>query len=150
MRPTEIGIFQILIIILSIYVLLALAVDTFLELPVETSRLLGFIDDIICIIFLTDFFISLYKAGLLLIRGYVVGEAVWLSGVAATLAILGVHLGAIASRRVPAIGFKRLVTVALVASTSLMMTTRGAWRSSRDVKERPLIKVISCMARSQN
>jgi len=58
----RIGLFSLLIIVLSIYVLLALVIDTFFKLPTEISALLQIIDDAICIIFLLDFSIRFYKA----------------------------------------------------------------------------------------
>jgi voltage-gated potassium channel len=58
----RIGLFSLLIIVLSIYVLLALVIDTFFKLPVEISNLLAIIDDAICIVFLLDFSIRFYKA----------------------------------------------------------------------------------------
>lgn len=54
--------FNIIILILSIYVLIALMVDTFIKLPTEVSRLIGMVDNLICIVFLLDFFIRLFKA----------------------------------------------------------------------------------------
>lgn len=58
----KLGFFNLLIIVLSIYVLLALLIDTFFKLPVEIQRLLLIIDDTICIIFISEFFVRLYKA----------------------------------------------------------------------------------------
>lgn len=58
----KISILNILIIILSIYVLIALLIDTFFKLPVEVSKVLTLIDNGICIIFLLDFCIRFYKA----------------------------------------------------------------------------------------
>lgn len=54
--------FNIIILVLSIYVLGALLVDTFFKLPGETSRLLNYIDNVICLFFLLDFCIRLYQA----------------------------------------------------------------------------------------
>ncbi len=53
---------QIVILVLSIYVLAALAIDTFMMLPEEVSRLLTMIDNCICGFFLIDFCIRLYRA----------------------------------------------------------------------------------------
>lgn len=53
---------NLIIIVLSVYVLLALLMDTFLKLPSEISRLLLLTDNIICIVFLYDFGIRFYKA----------------------------------------------------------------------------------------
>lgn len=58
----EISTRSIIMLILSIYVLTALLIDTFLQLPEKISILLNNIDFLICLIFLSDFFISLYKA----------------------------------------------------------------------------------------
>ncbi len=56
------GIFQILILILSVYVLAALFVDTVFKLPEEISKLLSVVDDGICTIFLIDFVIRFSRA----------------------------------------------------------------------------------------
>lgn len=53
---------NLVIIILSIYVLIALMLDTFFQLPKEVSRTLNFLDNIICIVFLIDFCIQFYKS----------------------------------------------------------------------------------------
>lgn len=53
---------DIIIIILSVYVLVALLIDSFFVLSPEVTRLLSIIDDFICIVFLYDFFFRLYKA----------------------------------------------------------------------------------------
>lgn len=51
----ELGYFNIIIAILTIYVLGALLIETFFVLPIEISKLLNFIDNTICFIFLFDF-----------------------------------------------------------------------------------------------
>jgi len=56
------GFLSILILVLSVYVLAALMVDTFVKLPHEISRMLRLLDDIICIVFLYDFFYRFYHA----------------------------------------------------------------------------------------
>ena len=53
---------NLIILILTIYVLLALLIDTFFNLPDELSKLLSIIDNLICILFIFDFFIRLYRA----------------------------------------------------------------------------------------
>jgi voltage-gated potassium channel len=53
---------NIVILFLSVYVLLALLVDTFFKLPDEISRLLGIVDVFVCVIFLIDFVIRFVKA----------------------------------------------------------------------------------------
>jgi len=65
MEQTEqnrIGFLDILIIVLSIYVLIALLIDTFMSLPTEISKVLMTIDNGICFIFLIDFFVRYYRA----------------------------------------------------------------------------------------
>lgn len=51
----KLGFLNLLIIVLSIYVLLALMLDTFLRLPAEVSKVLNYTDNIICAVFLFDF-----------------------------------------------------------------------------------------------
>ena len=58
----KLGVLNIIVIVLSIYVLLALIVDTTFTLPAETSRLLNYIDITICIFFFTEFLIRFIKA----------------------------------------------------------------------------------------
>lgn len=58
----QLGFLNLLIIVLSIYVLLALMFDTFLKLPVEISRVLYITDNIICTVFLIDFIKRLFQA----------------------------------------------------------------------------------------
>jgi len=61
-KDERVSFMNILIIILSIYVLAALLIDTFIELPSEISRVLTTIDNGICVIFLVDFFIRFFRA----------------------------------------------------------------------------------------
>jgi len=58
----QITFFDIIIVILSIYVLFSLLIDTFFKLAPEVSRLLKLFDDLICIIFLYDFTNRFIKA----------------------------------------------------------------------------------------
>lgn len=53
---------NIIIIILSIYVLLELLISSFLKPPHEVAKLLDYIDDVICIIFLIEFTVRFFKA----------------------------------------------------------------------------------------
>ena len=53
---------HLLVILLSVYVLVVLVVDTLFKLPTETARLLTFIDDGICFFFLFEFSLRLYQA----------------------------------------------------------------------------------------
>jgi voltage-gated potassium channel len=58
----KLGFLNLLILVLSVYVLVALLVDTFFKLPVEVSRILNMADNVICFVFLFDFGIRFYKA----------------------------------------------------------------------------------------
>ena len=53
---------NIIILVLSAYVLIALLIDTVFHLPKEISKLLQFIDVFVCCIFLLDFFIRFFKS----------------------------------------------------------------------------------------
>lgn len=61
-RKEKLGFLNLLILVLSIYVLIALIVDTFFKIPTDVHDLLQIIDDGICIIFLYDFSLRLYRA----------------------------------------------------------------------------------------
>ncbi len=56
------GVLNLTVIFLSIYVLGALLVDTLYKLPPETSRLLNYIDNSICVLFFLDFIVRLFHA----------------------------------------------------------------------------------------
>jgi len=58
----KLGFLNLLIIVLSIYVLVALLIDTFFKLPPEVSRILNIADNAICFVFLLDFCIRFYTA----------------------------------------------------------------------------------------
>lgn len=58
----QLATFDILILILSVYVLVELLVDSFVHLSPELVKLLLIVDNFICIIFLLDFFYRLIKA----------------------------------------------------------------------------------------
>jgi voltage-gated potassium channel len=53
---------NIIVLILSIYVLAALLIDTFFELSNEVSRVIDLVDNCICVFFLAEFFIRFYQA----------------------------------------------------------------------------------------
>jgi voltage-gated potassium channel len=53
---------DLLVTLLSIYVLIALAVETIFTLPLQIGRLLSFIDDGICLVFIYDFVVRFRKA----------------------------------------------------------------------------------------
>lgn len=58
----SLGYFNIIILVLTIYVLLALLIETVFVLPTETAKLLNFIDHLICLIFFIDFAARFIKA----------------------------------------------------------------------------------------
>lgn len=58
----KVGLFQIVILILSIVVLGALGADTVFQLPKEISGILQTLDTLVCVILLIDFGIRFYKA----------------------------------------------------------------------------------------
>lgn len=53
---------DILVLVLSVYVLAALLIDTIFKLPTEISSLLYLVDNCVCIFFLIEFSIRFYKA----------------------------------------------------------------------------------------
>ncbi len=61
-EPEKLGFLNLLILVLSIYVLVALLIDTFFKLPPEVSRILNIADNAICLVFLLDFGTRLYRA----------------------------------------------------------------------------------------
>ncbi len=61
-KENSLNYLNILVLVLSVYVLLSLFVDTFFKLPEETSRLLELIDNIICVFFLFEFCVRFYHA----------------------------------------------------------------------------------------
>lgn len=54
--------FNIIIFVLSLYVVVALVIDVLVPLPYETSRLLHDIDRVICIFFFIDFLVRFFTA----------------------------------------------------------------------------------------
>nr|WP_199200289.1 ion transporter [Adhaeribacter arboris] len=58
----KLGLLNLLIIVLAIYVLGALIVETIFKLPPEISPLLSLLDNTICIFFLADFLYRFYKS----------------------------------------------------------------------------------------
>ncbi len=58
----KLSLFQLIIIVLSIYVLGSLLITTFFKLPEEMVILLNYIDNAICIVFLIDFINRFFKA----------------------------------------------------------------------------------------
>jgi voltage-gated potassium channel len=58
----NLGYFNIIILVLTIYVLGALLVQTFCTLPTEIAKLLDYIDNVICLLFFVDFIVRFFKA----------------------------------------------------------------------------------------
>lgn len=58
----EFNLFQLVIVVLSIYVLIALAVSTIFKLSPDIQQLLDYINDGICIIFLANFFVRFFRS----------------------------------------------------------------------------------------
>ncbi len=61
-KQNEMDAFNVLIIVLSIYVLGSLIVDTFMKVPPEVSKILNWVDNGICFVFLYDFSRRLARA----------------------------------------------------------------------------------------
>jgi voltage-gated potassium channel len=61
-KTVQLSFMNLLIIVLSVYVLLALLIDTFFKLPVEVSRALSITDNLICVVFLMDFVYRFWRA----------------------------------------------------------------------------------------
>jgi voltage-gated potassium channel len=62
MARAELGPYQMFMFALGVYVLLALAAQTFLPLSASTNAILDHLDDAICLVFFVDFFVNLYQA----------------------------------------------------------------------------------------
>jgi voltage-gated potassium channel len=58
----KISLFNILVIILSLYVLISFIVDSIFNVPEEISRVIKLLDNAICVFFLIDFIINFSKA----------------------------------------------------------------------------------------
>jgi len=61
-NENNLGALNLVVIILTIYVLVALVVDTLFKLSPETSTLLNYIDIVICVFFFIEFSVRFYKA----------------------------------------------------------------------------------------
>ncbi len=61
-HPEEPGVFQIIILVLSVIVLGALAVNTAFKLPPQISAALQTIDTLVCFVFLFDFVVRFHRA----------------------------------------------------------------------------------------
>jgi voltage-gated potassium channel len=58
----KIGLLNMLVLVLSVYVLGSLLIDTFFKLPPETSKLLNYIDNLVCVFFFIEFIIRFKKS----------------------------------------------------------------------------------------
>lgn len=58
----SVGGLQVVTLILSVYVLLALAIQTAIKVSPETNEIFERVDLVVCVVFLTDFFVRLYRA----------------------------------------------------------------------------------------
>ena len=58
----RLGLLQIVTLILSVYVLLALLIQATVKLSADTIQILDRIDFFVCLVFLTDFFVRFYRA----------------------------------------------------------------------------------------
>ncbi len=54
-KETKLGLLNLMVLILSVYVLIALIIDTVFQLPLEIARILNFVDNGICVFFLWSF-----------------------------------------------------------------------------------------------
>lgn len=61
-QVTKFGFLDVLVIVLSIYVLGALVVDVLFALPEEVSNLLNYFDNLICLFFMMDFLIRFKRS----------------------------------------------------------------------------------------
>lgn len=61
-KESRIGILDLMVVVLSIYVLVVLVVDAFFHFDEETAALLQLIDNAICLFFLLDFGVRFVKA----------------------------------------------------------------------------------------
>ena len=56
------GVLNLIVLVLSICILVALLIDSLCKLPPETSKILEYVDSIICVFFLVEFCIRFYQA----------------------------------------------------------------------------------------
>ena len=61
-KENKVGILDLMVVVLSIYVLVVLIVDAFFHFDEQTAALLQLIDNAICIFFLLDFCVRFAKA----------------------------------------------------------------------------------------
>jgi voltage-gated potassium channel len=58
----QLGLLNLLVLVLSVYVLIALIVDTIFKVPSEIARVLNLVDNAICVFFLIEFGVRFYRA----------------------------------------------------------------------------------------
>ncbi|MBI3259359.1 MAG: potassium channel family protein [Ignavibacteriae bacterium] len=58
----KLSLLNVAVLVLSVYVLVVLIIDSFIQLPDEVSRVLEFADNVICILFLIEFCVRFYRA----------------------------------------------------------------------------------------
>ena len=58
----RLGLLEIVTLILSVYVLIALFVQVTVKLSADTVVILDWIDFLVCLVFLADFFVRFYRA----------------------------------------------------------------------------------------
>lgn len=61
-KPSGLGAMRVFIVIISIYILILLLLDTFIDMHPEIRRHIRYLDTLICLIFFIDFCYNFYKA----------------------------------------------------------------------------------------
>jgi voltage-gated potassium channel len=61
-REDASSVLNLMVIVLSVYVLTALLIDLIFKLPPETERVLDMLDNLICVFFLFEFCVRFYRA----------------------------------------------------------------------------------------
>jgi voltage-gated potassium channel len=62
-HPAEhLGVFDVLTLIFSVYVLVALFIQATAKLSPETAEILDQVDLLVCVVFLADFFVRFHRA----------------------------------------------------------------------------------------
>jgi voltage-gated potassium channel len=61
-KENQLGILNLIVFVLSVYVLLAILTDIIFVLPAETSILLNYIDNTICVFFFIEFCVRFFQA----------------------------------------------------------------------------------------
>jgi voltage-gated potassium channel len=61
-EETTFSLLNLVVLVLSVYVLISMIFQQFIVLPQETSKILDLVDNVICIFFLIEFFIRFFKS----------------------------------------------------------------------------------------